>query len=367
VAVGLYVLGDEGLVRHHRVELDVVGPSTDVPELAGRAQPDLLLVNDDDLTYAKIRLDERSRQTLVESIDRLPGSLPRALAWGAAWDMTRDAEMPASDYVALVLRGIRAESDLTGVRALLAQASTAINIYAAPTNRPRLRETFEAGLAELVDGAEPGSDHQLAFARAYLGAVHSAAGADRLAGWLDPQTPGDVPDGLVVDTDLRWQVLANLARLGRVGAEQIEDELTRDTTISGQEKAAQALASRPTPEAKAEAWRIAVESTETPNETQFRTILGFQHPGQEDLLRPYIDKYLEAAKDVYSRLGSAMGENVLTLLAPKILAEQSTADALAGWLDNEGRTADAPTRRYVQEAHADLVRALAAQQRDLTG
>jgi aminopeptidase N len=365
LAVGLYrrTQTDQGtsLIRTERVEVDVDGERTEVPQLAGVTRPDLVLVNDDDLTYAKIRLDARSRRTLVESIDRIPDSLPRALSWGATWDMTRDAEMPASEYVALVLRGVPAESDLTGVRALLGQASTAINIYAAPAHRAGLRADFEAGLAELVDAAAPGSDHQLAFARAYLGAVHSAAGADRLAAWLEGER---LPDGLVVDTDLRWQLLASLARLGRVEADRIEDELTRDTTISGREKAAQALASRPTAEAKAEAWRIAVESTETPNETQFRTILGFQHPGQEDLLRPYIDKYLEAAKDVYSRLGSAMGENVLTLLAPKILAEPSTADALANWLDTEGGNADAPTRRYVQEAHADLVRALAAQRRD---
>jgi aminopeptidase N len=324
----------------------------------------LVLLNDDDLTYAKIRLDERSLATLVDSIDQLKESLPRALVWGAAWDMTRDAEMPASQYVGIVLKGIRAETDLTGVRSLLGQATTAINSYAAPEHRAELRAQYEQTLAELLANAEPGSDHQLAFARAYIAGVFSAAGADRLANWLDGQ---DLPPGLVVDTDLRWTLIVALARLGRIDADDIEDELTRDTTITGQERAAQARAARPTAEAKAEAWRIAVESDDTPNETQFRTIIGFQQPGQEDLLRPYIGKYLNAAKNVYTRLGSSMGENVLVYLSPRNLPEEATLQALTGWLDTEAESVDAPTLRYVGEARADLVRALDAQRRDAAG
>ncbi len=156
LAVGLYRRTDEGLVRTERFEVDIDGPRTDLPELTGASQPDLVLLNDDDLTYAKIRLDERSRATLVESIDQLTESLPRALAWGAAWDMTRDAEMPASQYVGIVLRGIRAETDLTGVRSLLAQATTAINLYAARANRPALRAQFEEALAGPARGRRAG-------------------------------------------------------------------------------------------------------------------------------------------------------------------------------------------------------------------
>ncbi|WP_405057136.1 aminopeptidase N [Kribbella sp. NBC_01505] len=361
LAVGLYSRTDEGLVRTDRFEVDIDGARTELSELVGATQPDLVLLNDDDLTYAKIRLDERSRATLVESIDQLSESLPRALAWGAAWDMTRDAEMPASQYVDMVLRGIRTESDLTGVRSLLSQVTSAINLYAAPEKRTALRGQFEEALASLVDGAEAGSDHQLAFVRAYTSAVFSDAGADRLAAWLDGR---ELPADLAVDTDLRWTLIVALARLGRIGADEIEDELTRDTTITGGERAAQARAARPTAEAKEEAWQIAVESGDTPNETQFRTILGFQQPGQEDLLRPYVEKYLTAAKDVYTRLGSSMGENVLVYLSPRNLAEQPALDALTDWLAAESTTVDAPTRRYVSEAQADLTRAIAAQVRD---
>jgi aminopeptidase N len=361
LAVGLYRRTDAGLVRTKRFEVDIDGPRTELTELAGAIQADLVLLNDDDLTYTKIRLDERSRETLVESIDQLSESLPRALAWGAAWDMTRDAEMPASQYVGIVLRGIRAETDLTAVRTLLTQATTAITSYSAPEHRATLRAQYEQSVGELLDSAEPGSDHQLAFARAYINGVFSDTGTDRLAAWLDGS---ELPEGLVIDTDLRWTLIVSLARLGRIDADRIDEELTHDTTITGQERAAQARAARPTPEAKAEAWRIAVESDDTPNETQFRTIIGFQQPGQEDLLRPYVAKYLSAAKDVYTRLGSSMGENVLVYLSPRNLPEQSTLDALSEWLENEAESVDAPTLRYVGEARADLMRALEAQKRD---
>src|SRR5829696_8523322 len=99
LTVGRYTVDGEKLVRVGRVELDVRGARTEVPELVGVAQPDLLLVNDDDLTYAKVRLDERSLATLVARVADIDDPLPRAMCWGAAWDMTRDGEMAARDYV----------------------------------------------------------------------------------------------------------------------------------------------------------------------------------------------------------------------------------------------------------------------------
>ena len=122
VAIGLYDRVDGALVRTAREELDIVGELTEVPALVGRPQPDLVLVNDDDLTYAKVRLDERSRATVVAHIGEIEESLPRALCWSAAWDMTRDAEMPARDYVRLVHSGIARESDIGVVQSLLRQA-----------------------------------------------------------------------------------------------------------------------------------------------------------------------------------------------------------------------------------------------------
>ena len=138
--IGLYDHDRAGhLVRRRYVEVDVEGDGTDVEELVGEAQPALLLLNDGDLAYAKIRLDDRSLATAVAGLSGLPDSLPRALLWGAAWDMTRDAEMTATDFVDLVLANIGAETDAWGLSRIPTYAATAIGTYAAPGHRAALR------------------------------------------------------------------------------------------------------------------------------------------------------------------------------------------------------------------------------------
>jgi aminopeptidase N len=192
IAVGLYELVDGALVRTGREELDIVGARTEVPALVGRTQPDLVLVNDDDLTYAKIRLDERSLATLVEHVGDFEESLPRTLCWSAAWDMTRDAEMPARDYVATVLAGIGGETDIGVVQSLLRQVQSAITQFASPQWAPTGRAQLAAAAMTAVTAAEPGSDLQLAWTRVLGSVARSQEQLDLLRGLLDgtAEVPG---------------------------------------------------------------------------------------------------------------------------------------------------------------------------------
>ncbi|MDQ4134448.1 MAG: aminopeptidase N, partial [Actinomycetota bacterium] len=139
IAVGLYELGDEGLVRRHRVELDISGSRTEVPDLIGQAQPDLVVINDDDLTYAKVRLDERSLATVEERLSALPDPLARSLCWASTWDMVRDAELATRRFVNLVVRHAPVEPDDSVVERLLGQALVAVDAYGDPANRPAAR------------------------------------------------------------------------------------------------------------------------------------------------------------------------------------------------------------------------------------
>jgi aminopeptidase N len=359
VAIGLYDRTADALVRRDRTEIDVVGERTEVPEMVGLRRPDLVLLNDDDLTYAKIRLDERSLSTLVGGIDKLAESLPRALCWGAAWDMTRDAEMAATDFVELVLRGVGTESDLTAVHTLLRQAQAAVNTYVPPHRRPKVRQSWEHGLLDLVRRAEPGSDHQLAFLRGLAGAVTEDATADFLAGLLDGSSG---LEGLTIDTDLRWVLLTGLASVGRVDERTIEAELSRDNTISGQQMAAAARTAIPTAEAKEWAWNNATEREDVPNETQRSIAASFQRPGQDELLMPYVDRYLDLARTVWEARGTQMASNILVLMFPRALATPEVLDRVRGWL--AVTDANPAARRLVSEGCADLERALRAQERD---
>jgi aminopeptidase N len=359
LAIGLYDLADGLLVRRESVETDVTGEESAVPELVGQVQPDLVLLNDGDLTYAKVRLDDRSLATLIEHVDGCQDSLTRALCYGAAWDMTRDAEMRASDWVAFALRGLEAESDLTAVRSLLLRSTQAASVFSAPAHRAALRDKWEAGLRALVTSAVAESDKQLAVVRGLAGIAHTDEALRLLAGLLDGSR---TLDGLTVDTDLRWELLAGLAREGFVGEAEIDAELDRDNTISGQEFAAGARASLPTASAKAQAWTDAVERDDVPNETMRSIAYSFHQFGQDELLVPYVDRYLAVADTIWEERGVHQASTVLGYMFPRTLANYRTLEAVDNWLSTT--TANPAARRLVSEGRADIARALAAQERD---
>jgi aminopeptidase N len=359
IGIGLYDSKDGHLVRRTSMETDVSGDRTEIADLVGEQQPDLVLLNEGDLTYAKIRLDERSLATLVDGIATLDDSLARALCWGAAWDMTRDSEMSATDFVRLVLSGIGSESDVMAVSRLPLSAQQAVDLYSAPQGRPELTAAWEQGLLRLLQQAEAGSDHQLAFARAYAAAARSDEALDRLTGLLDGTV---IYDGLTVDTDLRWTLLRSLAARGRADQVRIEQELARDNTISGQERAAAALTVRPTAEAKEQAWTDAVVREDVPNETQRNIALAFHTPGQEDVLRPYLARYLDVAATIWEQRGTQRASTVLEYMFPRTLVEAQTLDTVDAWLASSD--ANPAAKRYVREGRADIARALAAQAKD---
>ncbi|WP_122816957.1 aminopeptidase N [Nocardioides pantholopis] len=358
LGIGLYDEVEGRLVRRDYLEVDVAGERTEIPELVGVRQPDLLLLNDEDHAYAKIRLDERSLATVTNGLSKLDESLPRALVWGAAWDMTRDAEMPASEFVRLVLANVGAETDAWGVTRIPSYAATAVEFYSAPEHRAGLQAEWEAGLRELMLAAEPGSDHQLTFTRSYAAAAHSDGALADVQGLLDGTF---AVEGLAVDQDLRWSLLTALAAAGRAGDAEIDAELERDHTIAGREKAAGARAAQPTAEAKAQAW-AAIMDPATPNETSRTIVFSIFRFGQEDVLAPYLEKYLEAADTALDSLGFHKGSVVLEYGFPKPLGSAAVLERLDEWLASS--TASRGATRFVREGRADVARALAAQERD---
>ncbi|MGW3959531.1 aminopeptidase N [Amycolatopsis sp. NPDC005003] len=360
VAVGVYDEDASGkIVRTQRVELDVDGERTEVPDLVGLPAGKLVLVNDDDLTYCTMRLDPASLTTLIDRVADITEPLPRTLCWSAAWEMTREAELKARDFVTLVQRGIHTETEVGVVQRLLLQAQTALNSYAeqewaAATGWP----AFTARLLELVRGAEPGSDHQLAFVNSLAGSVLDAATLPVLAGWLDGSAP--LP-GLTVDTDLRWRLLHALVAHGKAGAEEIDAELARDNTATGRRQAERARALRPTAEAKADAWQRAVYDDELPNAVSDSLISGFSHPGQKALLGSYVARYFEVIDEVWQRRSSERAQPIAIGLYPSWAVAAETVTASDEWLKGDHPHA---LRRLVSEGRAGIVRALAARDFD---
>ncbi|KAB2347469.1 aminopeptidase N [Actinomadura rudentiformis] len=358
VAIGLYDRVGDGIIRRERVELDIIGGRTAVAELVGKKRPDLVLVNDDDLTYSKIRLDEHSLRTLVEGIGEIKDGLPRALCWSAAWDMTRDAEMATRDYVKLVVSGIRGVTDISVAQTLLRQARTAVRQYGDPGWQPQGLELMADSLLELAQQAEAGSDFQLAYVQAFTAVAANDAHLAYVAGLLDGST---VLEGLKVDTELRWALLRRLVVMGRAGVPEIDAELARDATAAGERHAAACNAAINTAEAKAAAWEKIV-SGELPNAVFRATLGGFTEPDHLELLRPYADRYFAEVGRIWKEWSSDMSQTFAEVAYPYLIIEQGTIDRTDAYIaENEPPAA---LLRLLSEGRDGVARALRARAKD---
>ncbi|SFR29319.1 aminopeptidase N [Lentzea waywayandensis] len=359
IAIGVY--DDDGtgkLVRTHRHELDVTGDRTEVPELVGVHRGKIVLVNDDDLTYCTMRLDPDSLAGLIDHISDIAEPLPRTLCWSAAWEMTREAELKARDFVNLVLGGLHSESEVGVVQRLLLQAQTSLSSYADDSWRAEGWRRFVAKAMELAQAAEPGSDHQLAFVNALTSSVLDDSTVDVLRGWYDGTA---VLEGLDVDTDLRWRLLQALVAHGKADLPEITAEEERDPTSTGHRRAQSTRALRPTTAAKDEAWDRAVNDDDLPNAVSEAIIAGISHPGQKELLAPYVQRYFGDVKGVWDRRTSERAQSMVVGMFPAWSIAKSTVEAADAWLADEHPPA---LRRLVSEGRAGIVRALAAQEFD---
>ena len=242
IAIGLYQRDGSEITRRHRVELDVSGARTEVPDLVGHRRADLVICNDDDLGYAKIRLDESSLRTVVNGIGEIREPLPAALCWTATLDMCRDAEMPARDYLKLVTSGVTSVPDITMAQSLLRQTAVVVRRFTDPAWRETGLGLFADALNGMLHDAQPGSDRQLAFAQALTRNAISHTHLALLAGLLHGSA---VLDGLTVDTELRWMLLHRLVSRGVASENEIRAELERDPTSAGERHAASCRAAIP--------------------------------------------------------------------------------------------------------------------------
>jgi aminopeptidase N len=359
LAIGFYNFEGKKLVRTERYEIDVNGEQTDVAALVGKKKPDLLLLNDDDLAYAKIRLDPESLEVAIEHLAAIENPLARALVWGSVWDSTRDGETPARDYVRLVLGNIATETESTTIRTTLGQLTTAARLYVDPAARAETIEHVGDELWELAKGAEAGSDAQFQFVKFFANIASTPAHVETLRGLHD----GSVSlDSLEIDTDLSWEILEGLAVNGAVGAAEIDAALAADNTSNGQQAAARTRAALPSASDKQAAFRSLVASDELPNAIVRQTAVGFQHVNDPAALEPLVDDYFAMLNDVWKNRSHSIAETLVVCLYPAPLASSALVAATQSWLVANPETP--ALRRLVTENLAGVERALNVQARD---
>ncbi|WP_411098023.1 aminopeptidase N [Streptomyces sp. x-45] len=330
IAVGLYDQspGDEGrLTPRGRLDLDI--PQTE-PRPIGKL-PALVVLNDGDLSYAKIRFDADSFRAVRESLSGLPAPLTRAVVWNALRDAVRDGELPAATYLDIARTHLPHETDLALVDGVLAFAAGQVaDCYVTPERRPAALSTLAELCRDLIRRTEDG-DHPGLRLIAVRHRIATAAHPDTIAAWL---ADGIVPGGPELDPELRWRILTRLAVLGAVDEDAIAAELAIDPSATGQEGAARCRAALPDAEAKARAWEAMFASDDLSNYLFTATAQGFWQPEQSDLVREYVPRYYPEAVALAARRGPAI------------------ADAAGRWAF-PAHAVDADTLRLGQECLAD--------------
>jgi aminopeptidase N len=359
LAVGVYDLDGGRLVRRERVELDVVGGTTAVDGLTGVRAGDLLLINDDDLTFARIALDERSLATATVHLAGFVDPMPRALVWSAAWDMLRDGLLPASRFVELVAGNLAPDEQVGVLQRLLMRATSAVERYAAPGNRERLRELLRTQARTALVSCDPASDHQLAWFRHWASLATEGPDLDLLEGLLAGE---EHFPGLSVDTDLRWAIVIALAHAGRGDDALIDTELARDETDLGQRQAMTARAARPDRAAKAWARGLLRDDADLSHTLARQLWAGFTQLDQEDLAAEYLPDFPGDLDHIWATRTLDFAIEFAGGMFPHAAVDSgllATTDAVL-----ERSDLPRPLRRAVLEQRDTVVRTIRARERD---
>jgi aminopeptidase N len=354
IAIGLYnTAADGALVRTHQVEADISGPRTEVAGLVGVAQPELILLNDDDLSYAIVRFDDRSLATLTESIGAFTDSLARTVSWSAVLDMVQRAELSVPAFVRILARGMSKEPAVSVLQILHMTAARLMAVSADPRWLPAGKEQLATAALELLQAAEPGSDHQLAWIQLLGWTAVTPAQLDFIAGLLNGNV---VVPGLAVDTELRWALLRRLATIGRADDADIDAELALDPTDAGRRYAAASRAAIPDAEHKAAAWQLVVQSQELGHEGAAAVAAGFGQPEHAELLAPYTEAYFAALPELWASRGDHLKRLLGDGLFPHWAASPELIQRVDDFLAAEPR--DPSMERILVERRDVIDRAL---------
>ncbi len=352
--VGLFDIKDGALTRRKSVELDIAGALTEVTALAGEKLADLVLINDKDQTYAKLRFDDRSIETMKSHLGSLNDSLARGVIWASLWDSCRDGELSASSYISIALNALKSESDISIVAATLMQIDTALFAYASDQNREMLRNQVAVAVEAMLDASKPGSDHQLQFAKSFANTAVTKEQFERIKSILD----GSV-NGLVIDAELRWSIFISGVKRGIFGPADIDRETENDKTAHGKQYGAMAYAAIPTAAAKSAVFN-SVTVDDLSNTIHSYKCRGFNDPLHSEILAGFVDQYFDVLLKVWETKGFEIAETTATLLFPSWVISEETVKKAQHWLDVTGKDASHALRRAILEGRDAMTRALKA-------
>ncbi len=358
IRLGLYDLNGSSLQRRRSVAVDVDGEVTEVREVVGEKLPSLIVPDESDDAYAKLRLDDRSLATARAHLKDVDDPLARAVLWGTLWDMTRDAQLRARDYVTTALANIDVETDPVLASDYIEGIWRAIEAYGNPAHRAEMREVLAAASRERALRATPGGDLQLLWARAFIAAARRPSDVELVRSLLDEES---VFEGLKIDFAIRWSAVTALVRIDAARDDLIASELKRDPTEEGRRSAATARASRPTSDAKEEAWSAVANGDEVSLAMKRAFATGFHRADQEQVLQPYAKRYFDELLDVWEKHSIDEGLMFVRAMYPSAIVTHEVVDQVGRMLE---RDLPGPVRRALLEAQDGTLRELRTREAD---
>jgi aminopeptidase N len=345
------------LLAGPRFSLDLPGvPDNPWQQQPGAAESDLLLLNDTDLGFVKVRFDEGSWQTVRDSLGTVPDPLARAVIWTAARDMLRDAELDPAEYLELVAAHLPGEESAHIVEAVLGYTrGTVVDSYLAPERRAAGLAVATGVCRTLLRRTEGGPDSsglRLLAVRGLIDAAYTPVEVAELRQWSAEDT---VPGGPVLDPELRWRLLARLCVLGAAGPEEIAAELAADPSATGEQGAALCRASLPDQDAKEAAWQLLFHS-DASNHIVAATARGLWQPEQAELLGDRWQRYFTDVVGTSARRGPEVARQLGHWAFPRYAVEPQTLQAAEKCLGRDDLTA--AVRRALEDGVDDLRRAL---------
>jgi aminopeptidase N len=343
IGVGLYSRAADGTFERTEFhEVDIAGATAAVPVVPGRRRPDVIVLNDADLAYTKVRLDEESLRAATAGLSGFTDSLTQLIVLSTVWDMVRDGELPARAYIDMLCEHLPAVVQSTGLLVQLRQLDTAVNAYLPPRDRPAVRRRVATALRDMVAEAPHGSDQQLQFFQAF---VHHAAAEDHLDELAALLESGSEPaPGLHIDTDLRWTIIIALAQAGRINDAELDRWLAADDTAAGRRSAQTARCAPATSEAKTRAFSQLMHDRDLPNAMVAATSRGFRLGLETDtgeLIAPqgefdsFADEYFARVAGWWETRTLEIAQLLTLDLYPP--ASATTVDATEAWLQSHPR------------------------------
>ena len=358
--IGFFNLEGDTVVRTHQVEVEISQAATQVPELVGLQRPDLILLNDDDLTYAKVRLDRRSHAFALENLSKVADPLARAQIWLSVWNSARDGEVAPSEFINLVLRHIATEDQSMLVSSVLGYLVGFGYTYTAPENREATLTHIADSLWQLANQAEAGSDMQLQLVQFFSRFARTDQQVANLRAVLEGK---HVLKDLDLGSDLRWELLTGLSAAGNSSIEEIDAALAADNTANGLAASAAAKAAMADARTKDQIWRTLVHSNEYSNAQAAAASMAFGRAVRPQFLEGYVERYFADAKTIWENKTFKIAEYLLERLYPVNLASPELATITRRYLERNPKL-DRAMRRMIIENLATVERAVAAQAKD---